>query len=356
MAPLPSVIREKLAQGVVIPACPLALNAERKWDERHQRALFRYYSAAGAGGVAIGVHTTQFAIRNPKHGLFKPVLQLAAETLTACESSAGLECPRAVRVAGICGLTPQAVAEAQLARELGYHAGLLSLGAWPAAEDEALLDHARAAAEILPLFGFYLQPAAGGRPLSFSFWHRFAEIDNVLAIKIAPFNRYQTLDVVRAVAASGRADLALYTGNDDNIVSDLVTPFVFPTAKGEKRLQVAGGLLGHCACWTRSAVELLEECRGCRRASTVPASLLARGGQITDCNAAFFDVAHGFAGCVPGIHEILRRQGLLAGIWCLDPQEQLSPGQAEEIDRVCRAYPHLSDDAFVREHLDEWLR
>jgi len=356
LAPAPAWVRARLKAGLVIPAHPLALTAARRLDEPRQRALTRYYHASGAGGLAVGVHTTQFAIRNPKHGLFKPVLQLAAETLTACESSASPQSPRAVRVAGICGLTPQAVAEARLARELGYHAGLLSLGAWPAAEDEALLEHARAIAEILPLFGFYLQPAAGGRPLSFSFWHRFAEIDNVLAIKMAPFNRYQTLDVVRAVAESGRTDLALYTGNDDNIVGDLVTPFVFPTAKGEKRLQVAGGLLGHWACWTRSAVELLEECRRCREASTVPASLLARGGQITDCNAAFFDVAHGFAGCVPGIHEILRRQGLLAGIWCLDPQEQLSPGQAEEIDRVCGAYPHLSDDAFVREHLDEWLR
>jgi dihydrodipicolinate synthase/N-acetylneuraminate lyase len=349
----PDWVAAKLHAGVVIPAHPLALTPARKLDERRQRALTRYYLAAGAGGIAVGVHTTQFAIRDPKHGLFKPVLELASETIAARDER---DRKQTVRIAGICGGTKQAVAEASFACEAGYHAGLLSLGALKDANDNQLIAHCETVAREIPLFGFYLQPAAGGRVLSHAFWRRFVEIPNVVAIKIAPFNRYQTLDVVRAVAAAGRAgDIALYTGNDDTIVVDLLTEYAVRAGESEVRVRIVGGLLGHWACWTRRAVELLDECRRLRGAKTIPASLLTQAAQITDCNAALFDAAYNFAGCVPGIHEVLRRQGLLEGILCLDPNETLSPGQAEEIDRVCRSYPHLNDDGFVREHLDEWL-
>jgi dihydrodipicolinate synthase/N-acetylneuraminate lyase len=335
--------RETLLQGVVIPAHPLALTAGRQLDERRQRALTRYYLAAGARGVAVGVHTTQFAIHDPKIGLYRPVLELAMEELRAGD---------AIRVAGIAGHTPQALLEARLAAELGYHAGLVSLAALPQATDGELLEHLRAVAEVIPVFGFYLQPAVGGRTLSFEFWRRFAEIGNVVAIKIAPFNRYQTLDVVRAVAASGREhQIALYTGNDDNILLDLATPF----RMGGKTLRIRGGLLGHWAVWTRAAVSLLRTVQGAYDQPAVPREWLTLAQEITDSNAAFFDAGNGFRGCIAGIHEVLRRQGLLAGRWCLDPAEDLSRGQMEEIDRVYRAYPHLNDDGFVKEHADEWL-
>jgi len=344
---------QSLRQGVVIPAHPLAVTAARRLDERRQRALTRYYHAAGAGGVAVGVHTTQFAIREPKHGLLQPVLELAAETVAACDAAAGRQ---TVLVSGVCGPTAQAVREAQLARELGYHAGLLSLGALRTATDEELLAHSRAVADEIPLVGFYLQPAVGGRVLSRAFWRRFVEIPNVVAIKMAPFNRYQTLDVIQAVAEAGRAgEIALYTGNDDNIVVDLLTPYAIATSAGIVGLRIAGGLLGHWACWTQNSVELLHECQRVGATADVPANLLTIAAQVTDMNAALFDAANGYAGCIAGIHEILRRQGLLEGIWCLDERETLSPGQADELDRVCRAYPNLTDDAFVREHLDAWL-
>lgn len=344
--------RERLAQGTVIPAHPLALTAERRLDERRQRALTRYYLAAGAGGVAVGVHTTQFAIHKPEVGLYRPVLELAIEELRGAD---------AIRVAGVVGRTTQAVAEARLARDLGYHAALLSLAAMPQASDQELLEHTRAVAEVIPVFGFYLQPAVGGRVLSFGFWRRFAEIAGVVAIKIAPFNRYQTLDVVRAVAAAGREDeIALYTGNDDNILLDLVTPFPVDgpanSPIGRKMLRIRGGLLGHWAVWTQTAVRLLCEIQAAKEVPTVPGTWLAKAQEITDANAAFFDVANAFRGCIAGIHEVLRRQGLLAGRWCLDPEEDLSPGQMEEIDRVYEAYPNWNDDGFVKEHLDEWLR
>ncbi len=337
--------REKLLAGAVIPAHPLALTADRKLDERRQRALTRYYVSAGAGGVAVGVHTTQFSIRDPRFGLLGPVLELAMEELRG----RGL-----IQVAGICGPTSQAVREAELAASLGYDLGLVSLAALREAPAAALLDHARAVASILPVFGFYLQPAVGGRLLPYEFWRGLAEIANVAAIKIAPFNRYQTLDVVRAVAESGRAaEIALYTGNDDAIVVDLVTPFHF----AGQRLWIRGGLLGHWAVWTRRAVELLERIRAWRAQDCpVPADWLTLATHITDANAALFDAANGFHGCIAGIHEVLRRQGLLAGRWCLDPAEDLSPRQIDEIDRVLRAYPELNDDAFVAERLDEWLR
>jgi hypothetical protein len=342
-----SRVRETLQRGLVIPASPLALNAERKLDERRQRALWRYYIAAGSGGLAIGVHTTQFAIHDPKIGLFKPLLQLAAEEMDRAD---GL-----VRIAGVCGQTVQALAEAELIRGLGYHAGLLSLAAMKEASEDELIAHCQAVSKLIPLIGFYLQPAVGGRILPYSFWRRFAEIENVLAIKIAPFNRYQTLDVIRAVADAGRDDIALYTGNDDNIVLDLITPYRFKVEGKIVERRIVGGLLGHWSVWTKKAVELLEECHDVVESGIVPPEILERAIAVTDCNAAFFDVAHGFAGCIAGIHEVLRLQGLLEGIWCLDPDERLSPGQADEIDRVYRAYPHLNDDDFVAEHLHEWL-
>ncbi|HKW98914.1 MAG TPA: dihydrodipicolinate synthase family protein [Bryobacteraceae bacterium] len=329
--------REQLRRGVVIPAHPLALDQNRKLDERRQRALTRYYLAAGAGGVAVGVHTTQFEIRDPHVDLYRPVLELAIEELRATD---------AIRVAGIVGPTAQATNEAEFAARCGYHAGLLSLGALRNASVEELAAHARAVASIIPLFGFYLQPAVGGRVLPYEFWRRFVEIENVVAIKMAPFNRYQTLDVVRAVAESGR-DIALYTGNDDAIVTDLLTPFRF----GGRTVRIGGGLLGHWAVWTRRAVELLD------RVHREPewSGWLTLAAEITDSNAALFDVADDFRGSIAGIHEVLRRQGLLAGRWCLNPAEDLSACQMDEIDRVYAAYPHLNDDDFVRAHLDEWL-
>ena len=353
---LDPAVRRTLEHGVVIPAHPLALTSQRKLDERRQRALTRYYAAAGAGGLAVGVHTTQFAIRDPKVGLFESVLAIAKEEMDRADEA---RAARLIRIAGICGNTTQAVREAQLARDLGYHAGLISLAALRDADDDALIAHCRAVAGVIPLVGFYLQPAVGGRVLPYAFWQRFVEIKDVVAIKVAPFNRYQTLDVVRAVAECGRDDVALYTGNDDNIVSDLVTPYAFEVAGHTVRRRFVGGLLGHWAIWTRAAVGLLEEChhhaaRG--PGAAVSLDLLTKAAQVTDCNAALFDVAHNFAGCIAGIHEVLRRQGLLEGIWCLDERETLSAGQREEIDRVYASYPHLTDDEFVAQHRDEWLR
>ena len=349
----PAWVVENLRAGLVIPAHPLALTEQRKLDERRQRALTRYYHAAGAGGIAVGVHTTQFDIREPQHGLFKPVLQLASDTIAVCDQAANR---KTVRIAGVCGGTAPAVAEAQFAREAGYHAGLLSLSALREADDEALVQHCWTVAREIPLIGFYLQPAVGGRVLSFNFWRRFSEIPNVVAIKIAPFNRYQTLDVMRAVAEAGRAgDVALYTGNDDSIITDLLTEYTVPTAAGEVRLRMVGGLLGHWACWTQAAVKLLDECKVAWANNIISARLLTLAAQVTDCNAAFFDAANGFAGCIAGIHEVLRRQGLMANTLCLNPREQLSQGQRAEIDRVWRAYPHLNDDEFVKRNLERWL-
>jgi dihydrodipicolinate synthase/N-acetylneuraminate lyase len=343
-----------LRRGVVIPACPLALNAQRRFNERRQRALFRYYLAAGAGGLAVGVHTTQFAIREPRHELFRPVLQVAAEEINRAECR-GHE--PVVRIAGVCGPTAQALSEAVLIRECGYHAALLNLGALKTATERELLTHCRAVAEIIPLVGFYLQTAMGGRLLPISFWRRLVEIDNLVAIKIAPFNRYQSLDVIRAVVESGRKDLALYTGNDDHIVLDLLVPFRFKNGNGRTEHRIVGGLLGQWAVWTQQAVKLLRNCHQLvARGGDIPAAMLSVDVEVTDANAAIFDAANDFAGSIPGVHEVLRRQGLLEGIWCLDPSLTLSPGQAEEIDRVYQAYPHLNDDSFVRENLDHWLR
>jgi dihydrodipicolinate synthase/N-acetylneuraminate lyase len=338
--------RQRLNDGVVIPAHPLALNASRKMDERRQRALTRYYIDAGAGGVALGVHTTQFAIRGK--GLYAPVLELGMETIrTALASS-----PRPfVKIGGVVGPTEQAVAEAKVVRDLGFDCALLGLGALPKASDDMLIAHCREIASIIPVFGFYLQTAVGGRVLGYEFWRRFAEIENVVAIKIAPFNRYQSLDVIRAVADSGREDIALYTGNDDNILADLVTPV---ESHGRRRWCV-GGLLGQWAVWTSRATEMLARAKEARSLGQVSAELLREGSDLTEANAAIFDVRNAFAGCIAGIHEVLRRQGLLEGIWCLDPNEGLSSRQLEQIDRVERSFPHLTDNAFVAEHRDRWL-
>ena len=340
--------RALLLQGTVIPAHPLALNQNRTLDEFHQRLLTRYYLAAGVGGLAVGVHTTQFAIRDPAIYLFERVLALAAEEVERAE----LKRPM-LKIAGVTGATNQACQEAELAKGMGYDLVLLSsngLGDW---SEEALLERAKAVGEIIPIFGFYLQPAVGGRVLSRSFWAAFAELEQVLAIKIAPFNRYQTLDVVQAVCASSRhAEIALYTGNDDNIVLDLLSTFEFETAQGKVRKDIVGGLLGHWAVWTRQAVLLLDRIHAQKRGGKpMSDQWLTEALQVTDANAAFFDAANQFKGCIAGLHEVLRRQGLMQGLWCLDPDEGLSSGQKEEVDRVYKAYPHLHDDAFVQHFL-----
>ena len=336
----------------MIPAHPLALDARRRLDERRQAALTRYYCAAGAGGVAVGVHTTQFAIRDPAVGLLRPVLAIARDVLRAHAAGGGTPL---VAIAGICGPTRQAVAEAELARGLGYDAGLLSLAALRDASNPALIEHCRQVAHVIPLFGFYLQPAVGGRVLDHAFWRAFLEIPAVVAVKVAPFDRYRTLEVARALADSGRQDVALYTGNDDSIVADLLTDFPAP-APDRPPVRFAGGLLGQWSVWTREAVRTLDAVQACRASGGAGApDLLAAGAALTDANAALFDVRNGFAGCIAGLHEVLRRQGLLEGRWCLDPEEDLSPGQLEEIDRVLAAHPFLTDDAFVAEHRDRWL-
>ena len=352
---LPADILELLRRGTVIPAHPLALDAQRRFDPLRQRALTRYYLAAGAGGLAVGVHATQFAIREV--GLYEPVLELAARTVRESAQRP------VVMIAGLSGLTAQACTEAQVAMRHGYHAGMLSLAPMKGASIDALIEHCTAVAAQIPLIGFYLQTAVGGIALPVEFWRRFALIDNVIAIKMAPFNRYRTLDVVRGVvAARAEERVTLYTGNDDHIVLDLLAPFVVKRdAHGESSQQdevtvrIRGGLLGHWSVWTRSAVDQFERIHQAVAAGPIDASLLALDSRVTDCNAALFDVAHDFAGCIPGCHEVLRRQGLLEGTWCLDPAETLSPGQADEIDRVCREHADLTDDAFVAAHLHEWL-
>lgn len=336
---------ELFAAGAVIPAHPLALTADRRLDERRQVALTRYYLDAGAGGLAVGVHTTQFAIHD--NGLLRPVLELAADTVRRSGCSV-------VLVAGVQGDVAQAVREATLAARLGFHMVLLRPGA---GSDDEMLERARAVGEVLPVIGFYLQPAVGGRVLSRAFWRRFAGLDCVAGIKVAPFDRYRTLDVLNGVAQSGRADrVALYTGNDNHILADLVTRNELVVDGKPVTVTFVGGLLGQWAVWTKGAAELLPQCIAARSGDDAALRhLLILDGQLTDANAAIFDVANSFHGCVPGIHEILRRQGLLAGTWCLDELEGLSPGQAEEIDRVVAAYPHLTDDAFIAENRDRWL-
>jgi len=344
--------RQHLLAGQVIPAHPLALDANGRFSERHQRALTRYYLESGVGGLAVGVHSTQFEIREPKHGLFRPVLELAAGTI---DEEVGKTARPCLKIAGICGRTPQAMTEAGLARELGYQAGLLSLAAFREESAAEIVAHCREVAKVMPLIGFYLQPAVGGRVLPYAFWREFAEIPNLLAIKIAPFNRYQTLDVVRAVVESGREDVALYTGNDDTIVADLLTPFSFASGARRPGRRIVGGLLGHWGVWTRAAVLLFEELRREGDSPMIERRWLERGAAVTDMNAALFDAANGYKGCIPGILEVLRRQGLVPSTRCLNPHEALSAGQADELNRVIGSYPDLVDDDFVAANRDRWL-
>ncbi|MBT3386045.1 MAG: dihydrodipicolinate synthase family protein [Prolixibacteraceae bacterium] len=349
---LPQEIINKIKRGVVIPALPLALDKNRKLDPQKQRALMRYYLSAGAGGVAVAVHTTQFEIRGPKVNLYENLLEIAGEEFDTFNRTTQQQ---VVRIAGVIGKTIQASKEAKLALKNRYHAVLLSLAAFSDASNNEIIEHCKAVAEIIPLVGFYLQPAVGGRKLDVDFWREFAQIENVIAIKIAPFNRYQTLDVVRGVAESGRAeDIALYTGNDDNILVDLLSEYFIQVNNKIIKKKIVGGILGHWAVWTKTAVKLLEEIQNGKFENNIQ-KILTLGIQITDSNAAFFDAANNFAGCIVGLHEVLRRQGLLDGLWTLNKNEVLSPGQLEEINRVYKAYPHLNDDTFVKENLSKWL-
>ena len=349
---LPKDVLNVLRKGVVIPALPLALDKDRKLDERRQRALMRYYLNAGAGGIAVAVHTTQFEIRLPEFNLYGPVLQIAREEFDRFTSETGKPI---VRIAGVIGKTEQVLGEAKMALEKDYHAVLLGVAAFKDATNEEILKHCKAVAEVVPVIGFYLQPAVGGRRLDVDFWREFAKIENVVAIKMAPFNRYYTFDVVRGVAESNRADeITLYTGNDDNILVDLLSEYAIRVGDKIIKKRIVGGLLGHWAVWTKKAVELLENIHnGKFDNDTQKALTLAH--QITDSNAAFFDSANNFAGCIIGLHEVLRRQGLMEGLWVLNPKEVMSPGQMEEIDRVYAAYPHLNDDSFISENIDRWL-
>ena len=353
MTTLKRELKELLLKGTVIPAHPLALGHHRKLDPGRQKALTRYYLDSGAGGIAVGVHTTQFEIRAEQHQLYQLVLELAAEVVAEASLSQPI-----IKVAGITGPTDQAVSEAETAMSLGYDIGLVSMGGLGSWSEQELIERTNILAEIIPIFGFYLQPAVGGRLLSYDFWRAFAEIPNVHAIKIAPFNRYQTLDVVRAVCHSSRyQDIALYTGNDDNIVLDLLTTYRFKVNQKWREKSIVGGLLGQWAVWTSKAVELLDSIHKVKQAGVpISPALLTTAVDITDANAAIFDASNNFKGCIAGIHEVLRRQGLLKGIWCLDPADGLSPGQREEIDRVYKDYPELNDDDFVQSNLERWIQ
>jgi len=343
----------KFAEGTFIPAHPLALTASRKLDEKRQRLLTRYYLNAGVGGLAVAVHTTQFEIRDPEVGLFEPVLKLAVEEMEAFENKTG---KTIVRIAGVCGPIEQAVEEAKIALRLGFDAVLLSPGGLNHLTEEDMLKRSSAVAAIIPVLGFYLQNSVGGRAFTYDYWQKFCEIDNVIGIKSAPFNRYQTLDVVRAAALSSRADkIALYTGNDDNIVMDLLTKYKFTQDGITYEKGFVGGLLGHWSVWTHTAVKLFEQLKEASKDEYIKADLLTLAMEVTDCNSAFFDTANGFKGCIAGLHYVLQRQGLLEGIWCLNVEETVSPGQIEEIERVYRLYPHLNDDEFVKSNIENWI-
>lgn len=345
---------EILHAGTVIPAIPLVLNERREFDEAGQRTLIRYYLAAGVGGIAVAVHTTQFEIRRPEYNLFEPILRITAEEIERFERETG---KTIVRVSGVCGPSEQAVKEARLAVKLGYDAALLSPGGLDNLSESEMVSRTADVAAVIPVIGFYLQTACGGRRLSFDYWRAVADTPNVVALKCASFNRYQSIDLVRGcVFSTRRNEVALYTGNDDNIVADLLTTFSFPVDGREVKVRFAGGLLGHWSLWVHSVVPLYETIKACRTKKEIPTDLLTTAAQITDCNGAFFDAAHQFAGCIPGVHEVLRRQGLMKGDWCLDPGIVLSPGQKEEIDRVYRMYPNLNDDAFIRTNLKKWKK
>ena len=344
----PDDVLVRLREGSVIPASPLALTADRQFNPQRQKSLVRYYIDAGAGGIAIGVHTTQFEIR--EKGIYTRVLETVADEINSWAKTEKEK--HIIKIAGLLGKTNQARSEADVARNLGYHAGLLNLATYKDANEDEIIEHCEAIADIMPLIGFYLQPAVGGIVLSSNFWQQFSMIENVIAIKVAPFNRYQTLDVFRGIAlAKAENRISVYTGNDDNIVIDLITPYEIRRDNSAVTLRTVGGLLGHWAIWVKGAVEVLTKCKE----GVLDESLLALHGNVTDCNAAIFDVANNFKGCISGVHEVLRRQGLFEGIWCLNPNETLSPGQMAEIDRVYRDYPELNDDAFVMKNLDRWL-
>lgn len=344
---------KKLHKGTVIPANPLALDENRCFDEKRQRAIVRYYLESGVGGLAVAVHTTQFEIRDPKHYYFEKVLKVAKEEAEKYEKRTS---DVIVMVAGVCGPTDQAVREAEFAKSIGYDAVLLSPGGLNRLSEEEMLERTRAVAKVMPVIGFYLQTAVGGRAFSYSYWEKLCEIENVVAIKAAPFNRYQTLDVVRAAALSSRAkEITLYTGNDDNIVLDLISKYSFTVDGVTYEKGFEGGLLGHWSVWTKKAVELFNTCKAVREGDTVPAEIIRLASEVTDTNAAFFDTANGFKGCIAGLHYVLQKQGLFRGTWCLNPDERMSDGQLEEIERVYKTYPHLNDDNFIKENLNRWL-
>ncbi len=338
-----------LTRGAFLPAMPLVLDEDRRFDEAGQRRLIRYYLESGVDGIAVAVHTTQFAIRDPKINLFERVLTVAISEINAYRARTGREI---LAVAGACGEAPQAVAEAKLAKSLGYDAALLSPGGLNHLSEKALIERTRQVAEVLDVIGFYLQVAVGGRVFTYDYWRQVCAIPGVKAIKCAAFNRYLTVDVARAIAFADH-DIALYTGNDDSIVTDLLTEYAFQDGDTLRTVRTVGGLLGHWSAWTHTAVEMFREIRKLRPGEPIPAKWMTVAAQVTDVNSAFFDTRNNFAGCIAGMHEVLRRQGLMKGIWCLDPDESLSPGQAEEIDRVYRLYPDLNDDAFVAAFLQE---
>jgi dihydrodipicolinate synthase/N-acetylneuraminate lyase len=354
MNKISKTLMKRFKEGFVIPAQPLALDEKRKFMPRNQRALCRYYIDAGAGGIAVAVHSTQFEIRSPDIRLFEPVLSMTAQFI---DEYAAARKKEILKIAGVCGKTRQALSEAEFAVNNNYQACLLSLAAMKDESISGMIKHIKEVSRIMPIIGFYLQSSVGGKVLPYEFWRKFFDIENIIAVKIAPFNRYRTFDVVRALCESGREkDVVLYTGNDDNIIADLLTEYRIVSSKGTKRVRIKGGLLGHWCVWTRKAVEQLEEIhKTIANGDSIPGSLLTKGIEVTDANAAFFDTANNFAGCIPGIHEVLRRQGLLKGIWCLNTHEKLSPGQKEEIDRVYKSYPHLNDDDFVRKNIEKWM-
>ncbi len=342
----------KLKAGTVIPATPLALDENRNFDKETQRLLMKYYLNCGVGGIATAVHTTQFEIRNPEIALFEPILKIVSEEIYKFEKENNTVI---VKVAGVCGKTEQAVKEAELAKQYGYDAVLLSPGGLNDMSEDYMVERTKAVAEIMPVIGFYLQTACGGRQFTYNYWERVCKTPNVVAIKCASFNRYTTLDVVRAAALSERCnDITLYTGNDDNIVIDLLTKYKFEKDGKTIIKGFDGGLLGHWSVWTKKAVELFEKVQKEKKSDAISSEMLTLAAEVTDTNSAFFDTAHNFSGCIAGLHEILRRQGLMKNIYCLNPEETLSEGQLEELNRVYDMYPHLNDDAFIKDNIEKW--
>ena len=341
-----------LKAGTVIPATPLALDEYRSFDEYSQRLLMKYYLNCGVGGIATAVHSTQFEIRDPEVELFEPILKLVSEEIDDFEKKTGKVI---VKVAGCCGKTTQAVNEAQLAKKYGYDAVLLSPGGLNDLSEDEMIERTKAVAEVMPVIGFYLQTAVGGRHFSYSYWQRLCEIPNVVAIKAASFNRYMSQDVARAAALSSRSDeITLYTGNDDNIVIDLLTTYKFDVDGKHYEKGFDGGLLGHWSVWTKKAVELFNLCKQEKEKGNISAQMLSLANAVTDTNAVLFDGANGFAGCIPGLHYVLKRQGLMKSLNCINPDEKLSSGQEQEFERIYSMYPQLFDDDFVKENIESW--